>query len=87
MAMRYAGDIFSVSAYEKRKPSSYLTDYFPDLKKISKRESTPSTEGARSTGGYQSVSPFTGFKPMTKQKETATPVFAGFKQSGYSKNN
>lgn len=87
MAFRYAGEIFSNPFYEDKKPTSYLTDYFPDLKDLSIKGNTPAMGEARSTSGFQAVTPFAGFKPMQKQKEKAAPVFAGYKPSGYTNSN
>jgi len=87
MAIRYAGEMFSRALEEEKEPSSYLTDYFPDLKDLSKRGSIPAMGKARSTSGFQAVTPFAGFKPMAKKEETAAPVFAGFKPSGYTNSN
>ena len=87
MAIRYAGQIFARPVAEEREPTSYLTDYFPDLKDLSKRGSVPAMGEARSTSGFQAVAPFAGFKPMQKQEEKEVPAFAGYKPSGYSSNN
>lgn len=87
MAIRYAGEIFERPFYEDKEPSSYLTDYFPDLKNLSKKGDVPAMGEARSTSGFQAVAPFAGFKPMQKQKEQSAPVFAGYKPSGYTNSN
>ena len=87
MAIRYAGEVFSRAFEEEKEPSSYLTDYFPDLKDLSKKGSIPAMGKARSTSGFQAVTPFAGFKPMQKQEEKSTPVFAGYKPSGYTNSN
>ena len=87
MAIRYAGEVFSRAFEEEKEPSSYLTDYFPDLKNLSKKGSIPAMGKARSTSGFQAVTPFAGFKPMQKQEEKSAPVFAGYKPSGYTNSN
>jgi len=84
MAIRYAGEIFSQAMREDSEPTSYLTDYFPSLKDLSKKGNIPAMGEARSTSGFQAAVPFAGFKPMGKKEQKAVPAFAGYKPSGYT---
>ena len=87
MAVRYAGEIFAQAMGGKSEPTSYLTDYFPSLKDLSKKGSNPAMGEARSTSGFQAVAPFAGFKPMASKTKDEAPVFAGYKPSGYTNSN
>lgn len=85
MATRFAGDFFGIPlvAPGEDKDSS-LFSYFPDLKTIKKGSAgseKPAELGpARSYGGAQAVTPFTGFKTFEVTNERkAAPLFAGFK--------
>lgn len=86
MATRFAGDVFTKPLDNSRqdKSKSVLTEYFPEFTDFSKALSERSEGEGRATGGFKSVQPFVGFKPMQKSetKEIET-LFAGFKPMGY----
>jgi len=76
---RFAGDVFSGGG-EAREEKSKLVGYFPELKDFDKRISGESSGGAKTTGGYEAIEPFTGFKKFESKSElTQVPQFGGFK--------
>lgn len=81
MATRFAGDVFN-QPFSTRDEEKYsvLLDYFPEFKDFSKRLGSEQQEKAVTKGGFASVTPFTGFKPMKKEETEGVPKFTGFKE-------
>lgn len=78
--MRYAGDIFSKPMAAENNDESELIGYFPELKNFDRRISGEARKGAKTTGGFEAIDPFTGFKTFEQKTEyAAVPKFAAFK--------
>jgi hypothetical protein len=78
---RFAGDVFSGGGQRTSEDESQLIEYFPALKDFNKRIGEKSETGAKTTGGYESVDPFAGYKKFESQGEfTQVPKFGGFKK-------
>jgi hypothetical protein len=61
-----------------------LTEYFPEFPDFSKALGESNQGKGKATGGFTSVQPFAGFKPMKKSEEQQIKTeFAGYKPMGY----
>ena len=77
---RFAGDVFSGGGSREERDESKLVDYFPALKDFDKRISGEPSKGAKTTGGFEAIQPFTGFKKFESETDLMqVPQFGGFK--------